>query len=236
MNSPSENFMIDERRFDAYRIALSKTWAHSYFSLILSRFIGFLLDNNATFYEEKFVAHLRYTVSAEAIITLSSFFEQRKSQCDNLSLHKFLNFIKAQPALFPSVGTKEVLGHIEQDINILTKHHNNTIRLISIRDKLLAHLDKRSVINVHDYLKEQNFTDKIPIELMLIAKEIISKYSKFYDKKLIEDIFPPISISEIENAVTRMCKVDHLVKLAARSIEWSMQDILRPEPVGQAQK
>jgi len=205
----------------SYRYALALTWAHCNFCIYVNSFIWILHDNNVTFFKPKFIESLGYAVSSGAIISISSFYEKRQTK-NNLSLLNFLKFIKEHKHYFPCKNGDKLAEEINLDIDIFDEKYEEAYKLIAIRDNLLGHISKSKVVKIQHFLDENRVYDKTIIDLKKFSKNIIEKYSKYFDGKKLKDLedFVRIPIfNEIEESFKRLCNEEYLVKLAARSIE-----------------
>ena len=95
---------------------------------------------------------------------------------------------------------------IKNDEITLDKNKGRVEKILDLRDNLIVHLDKKTAMNLNQLLAKNEFYDTDCERLLLIAKNIICRYSKYFDGKDADHLFRFVSDDEINAVISTFIK------------------------------
>jgi len=125
----------------------------------------------------------RYTHLAHSecvFLCLARILDKRYS--DSVTIHNFLKLIESEKRhIFNASILDQVKTEIEKDLTYMANRNDLIDRIMRLRDKLLAHLDKKTFNNIDSFFEQRAIEDEEIEKIFLGVEKTVNKYLFFYD-------------------------------------------------------
>lgn len=172
-----------EGKFERYRFDLVVicTNGHTAFRLWEKLSKYFLKNKDVFQLSPTFFAFFRDSLLVSAICHLIILFDPYYKRYDTLTIQKYLNFTNQNPQIFKKSSPKEIKEAVKSDISNLSQKNDILNNLTKWRDKRLFHLDKKYIGDLNQVFRKYKLTFGQIKDLYLFAKDILNRYSFFFD-------------------------------------------------------
>lgn len=173
--------MNEKNKFNEYRNDLTIICSRGYTQLNLwKKFAIYFIKNKDVFMLSPTI--FAFTRDALLECAVSDLIKLFDTHGDSLSIYKYLNFCdQNKTKLFSTDKQVKIVQAVNEDKLKLKNKENDLNNLKAWRDKRLYHLDKKYAGDLNKVFRDFNLTIGQIEDLFLLTKDILNRYSNFYD-------------------------------------------------------